>query len=250
MLKKFCWLEFMILCTVVVAAVVSAKNHGKEERLDRRLDAMKWHLELAREKLMWACYKGNPANDIVDLINKNRTAQKLSQLSNSPGLGCMALQFAEECKGNCSVNNTIHCQPPEDDFTEVFAPNCGVELPTFSNITAHIVGCQSKYLQPSQAFSHVLIHDKRTLAILRSKDHKEVGIGLIRTKKGPFIWCVLFSSGQTKSTFVLEDHGIGIKQKKGCHSGTNITCSKGHKDGDLILKTTLVFALSFVVSLF
>ncbi|KAI4312649.1 hypothetical protein MLD38_037452 [Melastoma candidum] len=95
---------------------------------------------------------GNPANEIVDLINENRTAAKLLQLNNSPGNGCMALQFVEACKGNCTANNTLHCSPSEDDLTEIFAPNCGIELPTFGLITGHILGCHHKHLNPSEAF--------------------------------------------------------------------------------------------------
>ncbi|CAI9102095.1 OLC1v1000303C1 [Oldenlandia corymbosa var. corymbosa] len=36
------------------------------------------------------------------------------------------MQTAGQCQNNClASNNTINCQAPEDDFTEVFAPNCG-----------------------------------------------------------------------------------------------------------------------------
>ncbi|KAA8515805.1 hypothetical protein F0562_018584 [Nyssa sinensis] len=180
-------------------------------------------------RINWNILSGNPANDLVDIINKNRTAKRISQLSNSPGLGCMALQYVEECKGNCTTNNTVNCQPPEDDFTEVFAPNCGVELPTFGTISGLIVGCQHKYLEPSEAFSHVLVQDKKTLSLLGNKTHTEVGVGLIGTHKGPYFWCVLFSSSQKNTTFVLEDLGKGIKQKKGCYSGNSIPCSGGQK---------------------
>lgn len=179
--------------------------------------------------LLAVCETGNPANDLVDIINKNRTSQKLSHLNNSPGLGCMALQYVELCKNNCTSNNTVECVPSEDDFTEVFAPNCGVELPTFGTITGHIVGCQSKHLEPLLAFSHVLVKDKKSLSLLRNKSHTEVGVGIVRFHKGPFFWCVLFSSGQTNSTFVLEDRGLGIKQKIGCYSGSSIPCNGGHR---------------------
>lgn len=177
------------------------------------------------------CYShaGNPANDLIDIINNNRTGQKLPKLSNNAGLGCMALQYVEECKGNCTKNNTINCQPSEDDFTEVFAPNCGVELPTFGIMSGHIVGCQSKYIDPPETFSQVLIHDKKTLSLLRNKTHTEVGVGMIG-HKGHFFWCVLFSSSQTNTTFVLEDRGEGIKQKKGCFSGSSTPCSGGQKN--------------------
>lgn len=185
---------------------------------------------------------GNPANDLIDIINKNRTAQKLQQLNDNPGLGCMALQYAEECKGSCTKNNTINCQPSEDDFVEIFAPNCGVELPTFGTISGHILGCRSKYMEPSEAFSQVLVHDKKTLSLLRNKTHTEVGVGMVRNHKGPFLWCILFSSDQTNtSTFSLEDRGEGIKQKKGCYSGSSTPCSGGQKKTVLGFVYTLLF---------
>ncbi|WKA05277.1 hypothetical protein VitviT2T_023252 [Vitis vinifera] len=192
---------------------------------------------------------GNPANDLVDIINKNRTAQKLPKLNDNPGLGCMALQYVEECKGNCSKNNTINCRPSEDDFTEIFAPNCGVELPTFGTISGHIVGCQSKYIESSEAFSQVLIRDKKALSLLRNKTHTEVGVGMIGNHKGPFLWCVLFSSGQTNTTFVLEDRGEGIKQKKGCFSGSSTPCSGGQKNSIFGNNLTMGFIYAFLLVL-
>ncbi|PRQ57072.1 putative CAP domain-containing protein [Rosa chinensis] len=198
MVKRLCcsgWLVFS--SCLLLAALVSSKHHG------------------------------NPANDLVEIINNNRTSHKLSKLNDSPGLGCMALQFAKSCKGNCSRNGTINCTPSEDDFTEVFAPNCGVELPTFGTITGHIVGCHSKYLEPSLAFVNVLVGNNKALSILRNKSHNEVGVGMVGVHKGPFFWTVLFSSGKTNSTFVLENRGAGIQQKKGCYSGSSIPCSAG-----------------------
>ncbi|WCJ23065.1 ferredoxin-related [Euphorbia peplus] len=200
MLKKlsFCC-HWILLFQLLLAAFVCSKNHG------------------------------NPANDLVEIINNNRTSQKLRQLNDSPGLGCMALQYVELCKGNCTSNGTLNCKPPEDDFTEVFAPNCGVELPTFGTITGLIVGCESKYLEPPQAFTQVLAKDNKTLSILRNKTHTEIGVGLVGVHKGPFFWCVMFSNDRVNKTFVLEDHGAGIKQKKGCYSGSTFPCSKGEK---------------------
>ncbi|XP_010544350.1 PREDICTED: uncharacterized protein LOC104816995 [Tarenaya hassleriana] len=189
---------------------------------------------------------GNPANEIVDFLNKNRTAQKLAKLNNSPGLGCMALQYIELCKGNCSGNNdAANCKPPDDDFTEVFAPNCGVELPTLGTLTGHIVGCMSKYVQPEPAFSDILVRDRRELSILVNKSHTGVGVGIVGFHKGPFFWCVLFSNGQTNSTFVLEDNGRGIKQKEGCYSGSAFACSSGRMISFSLLSYALSLALLF-----
>ncbi|KAI3407507.1 uncharacterized protein J3R85_020941 [Psidium guajava] len=201
-----------VLChSLLAAALVCSKNHG------------------------------NPANDLVEMINKNRTALKLPALNDSPGIGCMALQYIELCKGNCT-NNIPHCKVPEDDFTEIFAPNCGVELPTLGTLTGQIVGCHSKYLEPSLAFSQVLAKDKTSLSLLRNKSHTEVGVGLVGAHKGPFFWCVLFSSDRANSTFVLEDQGVGIKQNKGCFSGSSNPCSGGLKR-TAMLTNTLTTAL-------
>ncbi|KAF3446055.1 hypothetical protein FNV43_RR11234 [Rhamnella rubrinervis] len=191
------------------------------------------------------CNCGNPANDLVSIINQNRTAHKLPELKDNPGLGCIALQYVELCKSNCTRNNTLNCKPSEDDFTEVFAPNCGVELPTFDTITGHIAGCQSKYVEPSPAFSNVLVRDKGALSILRNKSHSEVGVGMVGVHKGPFFWCVLFSNGKTNTTFVLENRGGGIKQKKGCYSGSSIPCSAGHKTA-VFLSNVLIMASLYV----
>lgn len=190
---------------------------------------------------------GNAANDLLEIINNNRTAHKLPKLSDSPGLGCIALQYAQECKGNCSSNNTIQCEPPEDDFTEVFAPNCGVELPTFGTISGFILGCHHKYLQPQEAFSDVLVHDQKTSSLLRNRTITEVGVGIIgmHKHKGPYIWCVLFSNSQTNSTFVLEDLGKGIEQKRGCYSGTSLSCSEAHKNSGLFMNAWILLMLIF-----
>lgn len=120
----------------------------------------------------------------METINSNRTAQKLGQLNDSPGLGCMALQYVELCKDNCSVNGAVKCKPPEDNFTEVFAPNCGVELPTFGTISGLIVGRGPKYVEPSQAIAQVVVKDNKTLSLLTNTSHTEVGVGLIGFHKG------------------------------------------------------------------
>ncbi|XP_068330749.1 uncharacterized protein [Pyrus communis] len=214
-----CWGWLIIFNHLLLAALVCSKSHG------------------------------NPASDLVDIINNNRTAHKLPKLNDSSGLGCIALQYAELCKGNCTSNNTVNCKPSEDDFTEVFSPNCGVELPTFDTITAHIVGCQSKYLEPSLAFGHVLVRDSKALSILRNKSHTEVGVGMVRAHKGPFFWCVLFSSGKTNSTFVLENRGEGIRQKKGCYSGSSIPCSAGQRNDSSLLNNVTIIAFLCAVYL-
>uniref|UniRef100_A0A6N2NCE6 Uncharacterized protein n=1 Tax=Salix viminalis TaxID=40686 RepID=A0A6N2NCE6_SALVM len=135
-------------------------------------------------------------------------------------LAAWLLQYAELCKGNCTSNGVVNCKPPEDDFTEVFGPNCGVELPTFGTITGHIVGCQPKYLEPSPAFSHVLVKDSKALSILRNKSHTEVGVGLVGAHKIMARRIPLLS---------LKITAKGIKQKKGCFSGSTSPCSNGQR---------------------
>lgn len=218
MVKKICCFQCIVsLGFLILAAAVSSKNHG------------------------------NQANDLVDIINNNRTSKRLPQLNNSPGLGCMALQYIKECRGNCSQNNTINCKPPENDFTEIFAPNCGVELPTFGSISGLIVGCEQKHLDPPEAFSRILMHNNKTLSIMHNKTHTEVGVGIIGAKrhKGPYFWCALFSSNDKNSTFVLEDLGKGIAQKEGCYSGSGVSCSSGGRNGYYIFEINCVWTLVF-----
>ncbi|PIN12964.1 hypothetical protein CDL12_08594 [Handroanthus impetiginosus] len=208
-----------------------------------------WYLFFCNILLLapFVCCKnhGNAANDLLDIINKNRTSQKLPELSPAPGLGCIALQYAEQCMTNCTSNNTIHCEPPEDDFTEVFAPNCGVELPTFGTISGYILGCQQKYLQPPEAFSNVLVQGQKALPLMRNRTYTEAGVGIIgrHKHKGPYIWCVLFSNSQRNTTFVLEDLGKGIEQKRGCYSGTSLPCSGGYKNSAVVKYIWMVLLL-------
>ncbi|KAG8391455.1 hypothetical protein BUALT_Bualt01G0189600 [Buddleja alternifolia] len=193
----------------------------------------------------FACSKnhGNAANDLLEIINKNRTSHNRPNLGNNPGLGCIALQYAEQCKNNCTVNNTIHCQPTADDFIEIFAPNCGVELPTFGSISGYILGCQKKYIDPTEAFSKVLVKDHKELSLLMNKTFSEAGVGIVGRHKhnGPYIWCVLFSSNRANSSFVLEDLGKGIEQKRGCYSGSSVDCSKGYKNSAVVINVWMVF---------
>jgi len=164
---------------------------------------------------------GNPADELVDIINKNRTAHKSSTLYDNPGLGCMALQYIEAYNGTCDESKS----PPEVDITEVFAPDCGVELPTVQTISGTLLACRSQYAKPPEAFSQVLIESKKSLSVLYDGNHTEVGVGVSGTNgDGPYFWCVLFGSGQPNSTFELEG-GEALKQRQGCFSGSGVPCS-------------------------
>jgi hypothetical protein len=179
---------------------------------------------------------GNPANDLVALINGKRAASKLPALRNSGGLGCMALQYISECMAMamatgaaCSSGNTVACQPPEAHITEVYAANCGVELPTVDVISGRLVGCHRDRDGPEDALQAVLASatgngstngtEAAALAVIRGKEHTQVGAGFDRAhRRGPFFWCLLFSSGSANSTFLLEAGGKGIHQTHGCFS--------------------------------
>lgn len=164
---------------------------------------------------------GNPADELVDIINKNRTAHKSSILYNNPGLGCMALQYIQAYNGTCDESKS----PPEVDITEVFAPDCGVELPTVQTISGRLLACRNQYAKPPEAFSQVLVESKKSLSVLYQGNHTEVGVGLSGTNgDGPYFWCVLFGSGQPNTTFELEG-GEALKQREGCFSGSGVPCS-------------------------
>ncbi|XP_042477343.1 uncharacterized protein LOC122058743 [Macadamia integrifolia] len=170
--------------------------------------------------------KNNPADELVAVLNSNRTAHKSSSLADNPGLGCIALQYIKAYEGDCDEVGGNNAKKPADaEFAQTFAPNCGVEVSTLSLITGRILGCQSKYVSPSEAFSNVLMRDNKSLEILYSKNHTEVGAGVSGSDGGaPYFWCVLFSNGKGNSSFVLQD-GVAKTQRPGCFSGNNDDCS-------------------------
>ncbi|PAN09148.1 hypothetical protein PAHAL_1G462800 [Panicum hallii] len=174
---------------------------------------------------------GNPANDLVALINGKRAASKLPALRNSAGLGCMALQYISECMATaaaaCSSDNTVACRPPEAHITEVYAANCGVELPTVDVISGRLVGCHRERAGPEDALQALLASaagNTTNATEILGKEHTQVGAGFDRAhRRGPFFWCLLFSSGSANSTFLLEAGGKGIRQTHGCFSAPDRT---------------------------
>eukprot|EP01018_Ginkgo_biloba_P005392 Gb_02176 [translate_table: standard] len=191
---------------------------------------------------------GNPADELVDLINKNRTAHKSSRLYNNPGLGCMALQYIEAYNGKCDKADSNGKKPPEVDITEVFAPDCGVELPTVGTISGRLLGCQSDYVKPPEAFSKVLIQNTKSLSILYDNNHTEVGAGFSGSDGGgPYFWCVLFGSGEPNFTFALEG-GKALKQRRGCFSGTNTHCSAASRSRQVYLFSGLTLLVAMIVA--
>lgn len=194
--------------------------------------------------------KNNPADDLVSVINQNRTAHKSSSLADNPGLACMALQYIKAYDGNCDeVGGSKAKKPAESDFAQTFAPNCGVEVSTLGQISGRLLACQSKYAEPAEAFSNVLIENDKSLSILYNENHTEVGVGIQGTDGGgPYFWCVLFSNGNPKTSFKLQG-GTAIKQRPGCYSGTNDSCSAATRSRQLSLSSLIgLFLLSFVVA--
>lgn len=196
--------------------------------------------------------KNNPADELVGVINQNRTAHKSSILADNPGLACMALQYIKAYDGNCDdVGGSNAKKPADSDFAETFAPNCGVQVSTLGQISGRLLACQSKYVEPAEAFSNVLIENNKSLSILYNKNHTEVGVGIQGTDGGgPYFWCVLFSNGNPKTSFELQG-GTAIKQRPGCYSGTNDSCSAATSSRHLssligLLLLSLVVASIFV----
>ncbi|XP_065851373.1 uncharacterized protein [Euphorbia lathyris] len=168
----------------------------------------------------------NPADQLVEVVNKNRTANKGSSLYDNPGLACIALQYIKAYQGDCgAVGGSDAKKPPESEFAETFAPACGVLASTLTPLTGRIIGCQSKYVDPDQAFSDFLVEDSKSLAVIHNKNHTELGAGVTGTDGGsPYFWCVLFSNGKRNSSYVLEGGEAKIT-RPGCFSGANDECS-------------------------
>ncbi|XWS26473.1 hypothetical protein CRYUN_Cryun26dG0035500 [Craigia yunnanensis] len=167
----------------------------------------------------------NPADELVAVLNANRTAHKSSSLTDNPGLACIALQYIKAYQGNCdAVGGPDAKKPADSEFAETFAPNCGVDASTLSPLSGRLLGCQSKYAQPPEAFS-MLMKNEKSLEILYNKNQTEIGAAVTGTDGGaPYFWCVLFSSGKHNSSFVLEG-GVAKITRPGCFSGANDECS-------------------------
>ncbi|KAK6927217.1 hypothetical protein RJ641_005808 [Dillenia turbinata] len=170
--------------------------------------------------------QNNPADQLVVVLNDNRTAHKQSALYDNPGLACIALQYIKAYAGNCDEVDTK--KPADSEFAETFAPNCGVQASTLTPITGRLLGCQSKYVSPSEAFSDLLMKNSKSLDILYNKNHTEVGAAVSGSDGGaPYFWCVLFSSGQTNTSFALEG-GVAKVTRPGCFSGASDDCNSAN----------------------
>ncbi|KAJ1382283.1 CAP superfamily [Sesbania bispinosa] len=196
----------------------------------------------------------NPADKLVAVINENRTAHRASTLFDNPGLACIALQYIKAYQGDCgAVGGPDAKKPPESQFAEVFAPTCGVKVSTLAPITGRFLGCQTKYVHAPEAFSEVLIRNQKSLDILYSKNHTQVGAAVTGTDGGsPYFWCVLFSSGKPNSTFAFEG-GVAKITRPGCFSGANDECSGAYDRSPLnviwLFATSVLIAMGFAYPL-
>lgn len=186
----------------------------------------------------------NPADQLVAVLNSNRTAQKASSLNDNAGLACIALQYIKAYQGDCSAVGGDDAKKPSDsEFTETFAPNCGVQVSSLSQITGRLLGCQTKYVKPSEAFSDILMKNEKSIDIVTNKNHTEVGAAVSGSDGGsPYFWCVLFSNGTTNSSFVFEGGEPKIS-RPGCFSGANDECSGAHRSLALNLWPYIVAGL-------
>lgn len=208
------------------------------------LNSHLWH----NEQKFAVKITNNPADKLVAAINENRTADKVSELYDNAGLACIALQYIKAYQGDCgAVGGPDAKKPPESQFAEVFAPNCGVKASSLAPITGRFLGCQTKYVHAPEAFSEVLIQNQRSLEILHSKNHTQVGAAVTGTDGGsPYFWCVLFSGGKPNSTFAFEG-GVAKLTKPGCFSGANDECSGAHDWSPL--SVMWLFAASVLIAL-
>ncbi|XP_072989669.1 uncharacterized protein [Typha latifolia] len=190
--------------------------------------------------------KNNPADQLVQLINSNRTAHKSSTLFDNQGLGCFALEYIKAYQGQCGEVGD-NKKPPDSSFAETFAPNCGVQAQSLTPITGRLLGCQTKYVPPEQAFD-ILIKNARSLEIIYSKNHTEVGAAVSGTDGGsPYFWCVLFSNGKTNSSFLVDGGGMAKSAGPGCFSGNNDDCSgvSTHSAGLWPMVACLISAVAY-----
>ncbi|GAB2275841.1 hypothetical protein Dimus_010586 [Dionaea muscipula] len=170
----------------------------------------------------------NPADQLVVALNDNRTASRLPSLYDNPGLACIALQYIKAFEGNCGAVGKAE-KPADSEFAATFAPDCGVAISSLALITGRFLGCESKYISPAEAFSKILMKNNKSLEILNSKNHTEVGAAVSGSGGGPpYFWCILFSNGKPNSSFVLPD-GVAKVSRPGCFSGANDDCSTANE---------------------
>ncbi|KAL6859117.1 hypothetical protein ACP4OV_018119 [Aristida adscensionis] len=227
-----------LLAAVLLPALLLAAAHAADSKKS----------EMPYSKL--SPFPDNPADQLVALVNSNRTASKASTLSDNQGLGCIALQYIKAYEGQCDQVGQ-NKKPVDSSFTDTFAPNCGVQATTLSKITGRLLACQSKYASPDEAFNF-LVDDAKSLQVLHSKNHTEVGAAVTGTDKGgPYFWCVLFSDGKPATSFKV-DGEVPKTAHPGCFSGNNDDCMGATANNGAVSaslgKLRLVAALLFAVA--
>lgn len=96
-------------------------------------------------------------------------------------------------------------------------------------------------------FSEILIRNQKSLDLLYSKNHTQVGVVITGTDEGsPYFWCVLFGNGKPNSTFAFEG-GVAKAAKPYCYSGANDEC-RGVHDWSPI-NVMWIFAASTLVAM-
>ncbi|XP_004303460.1 PREDICTED: uncharacterized protein LOC101299313 [Fragaria vesca subsp. vesca] len=196
----------------------------------------------------------NPADELVAVLNANRTAHKSPSLYDNPGLACIALQYIKAYEGDCgAVGGPDAKKPADSEFVEAFAPTCGVQVSTLSPITGRLLGCETKYVPAAEAFSNILIESNKSLDILYNKNHTEVGAAVSGSDGGsPYFWCVLFSGGKTNSSFVPEEGEVKTT-RPGCFSGANDDCNGAYdwsrRSRVWAFFTTALIAMGFALGL-
>ncbi|KAI4380293.1 hypothetical protein MLD38_006499 [Melastoma candidum] len=168
----------------------------------------------------------NPADQLATILNDNRTASNASLLYDNPGLACIALQYIKAYQGNCDAVGGPKAEKPADsDFVSTFAPDCGIQVSSLAPITGRLLGCETKYVSPSEAFNGILMKNEKSIEIVTSKNHTEVGAAISGSDGGsPYFWCILFSNGTRNSSFVYEGSEPTVT-RPGCFSGANDDCS-------------------------
>uniref|UniRef100_M1BP26 Uncharacterized protein n=1 Tax=Solanum tuberosum TaxID=4113 RepID=M1BP26_SOLTU len=118
---------------------------------------------------------------------------------------------------------------------------------SLAQITGRFLACQSKYAEPSEAFNDILIRNTKSLDILYSKNHTEVGAAVSGSGGGgPYFWCVLFSNGKPKSSF--STGGVEPKvSRPGCFSGSNDQCSGANSLSQTIYLWTITVGASIAL---
>jgi hypothetical protein len=168
----------------------------------------------------------NPADELADLINSNRTAAAAAtELLNNGGLACLALQYVHEFGQECDKVGKE--RPDEGLFGSTFAAACGVEPAIVATpLSGSLLFCQSSYVKPAVAFG-LLASTSKALSIISNPNHTQFGVAIASyAGGGPYYWAAFFSNASNPNTsFVFANSGKPLPQHEGCFSGTGLPCN-------------------------